>query len=92
MQSYKLDSSNNNIKFHRWKVQIGSNVSKGTILFLFKKDGWQNNKRFYYLSYLLFFKGNAKFEKYKSNIGGITIKSLSTINEDDCLESGYIFM
>ncbi len=39
MQSYKLDSSNNNIKFHRWKVQIGSNVSKGTILFLFKKDG-----------------------------------------------------
>ena len=39
MKAYKLDSNFKNIKFHKWNIEIGSNVSKGTILFLFKKDG-----------------------------------------------------
>lgn len=30
----------------------------------------------------------SKFEKYRSNVGGITVKNLSNINEDDCIQAG----
>jgi hypothetical protein len=39
MQTYKLDSKHNNIKFHKWKIQIGTKLSKGTILFLYQIEG-----------------------------------------------------
>ena len=30
---------------------------------------------------------NSKYEKYRSNRGGITVKSLSNINDDDLLQA-----
>ena len=76
MKAYKLDSNFKNIKFHKWNIEIGSNVSKGTILFLFKKDGkhcdWM---KMYMLIFFFLNLENSKYEKYRSNRGVLQLKA-----------------